>query len=118
MANPFRFIGRAFKNPIVQQIAVGAVAGFAPALAPLVHTSLSAVLAAEAKFPKTGSGKERAAWASEVVAVSAAPIISGIEAATGKELVDEMLFQEGMEAINEGLVKCLNAFRILPKAGG
>ena len=115
MPNPFKFIGRAFKNPLVQQLTVGVAAGFAPALAPIVHTSLSAVLAAEAKFPKSGSGAERAAWASEVVAVSAASVISGIEVATGKELADEALFQQGLESINEGVVRCLNAFGILPK---
>lgn len=115
MGNPFKFLGNAFKNPIVQQVAVGAVAGFAPALAPLIHTSLSAVLAAEAKFPTQGSGADRAAWASEVVAVSAAPMISSIEAATGKELVDQALFQQGLDSINQGVVQCLNAFRMLPK---
>lgn len=115
MGNPFKFLGKAFGNPIVQQIAVGAVAGFAPALAPLVHTSLSAVIAAEAKFPSQGSGAQRAAWASEVVAVSAAPMIASIEAATGKELVDEGLFHQGLESINQGVVQCLNAFRVLPK---
>ena len=115
MPNPFRFVGKVFKNPLVQQIAVGAVAGFAPAFAPLVHTSLSAILAAEAKFPKTGSGGAKAAWASEVVAVSAGPVIAAVEEATGKELMDEALFQQGLESINEGVVKCLNAFGILPK---
>ena len=115
MGKSFGFLGRVFKSPVVQQIAVGVSAGFAPALAPLVHNALSAALAAEAKFPKSGSGAERAAWASEVVAVSAAPIIASIEMATGKQLVDEMLFQQGLDAINEGVVRCLNAFGVLPK---
>lgn len=117
MGKAFGFLGRIFKSPVVQQIAVGVAAGFAPALAPLVHNALSAALAAEAKFPKSGSGAERAAWASEVVAVAAAPLIASIETATGKELVDEALFQQGLESINEGVVKCLNAFGVLPKAG-
>lgn len=115
MPNPFKFVGKVFKNPLVQQIAVGAAAGFAPAFAPLILTSFNTILAAEAKFPKGGSGGAKAAWASEVVAVSAGPVIAAVEEATGKELTDEALFQQGLESINEGVVKCLNAFGILPK---
>jgi hypothetical protein len=88
---------------------------FLPAFAPLINVSLRAIVAAEGKFPAQKSGADKAAWAADVVAVSAPELIAAIETATRKELADEALLHDALADINNGLVKAMNAFRVLPK---
>jgi len=109
-----RFFGKLFG--IAQTLAPVAVGVFFPAFAPLINVTLRAIVAAEGKFPAAKSGADKAAWAADVVAVNAPDIIAAVEAATGKELADEALLQEALADINNGLVKAMNAFRVLPKA--
>jgi hypothetical protein len=109
------FFGKLFG--ISAQIAPLAATLFFPAFAPLVSLSLRAIITAEGKFPAAKSGADKAAWAADVVAVSAPDIIAAIEQATGKELADEALLHDALGDINNGLVKAMNAFRVLPKAG-
>ncbi|MEI6282634.1 MAG: hypothetical protein WCP82_07950 [Alphaproteobacteria bacterium] len=95
---------------------VAPIAGlFFPAFMPLISVSLRAIIAAEGKFPAAKSGADKAAWAADVVSVNAPDMIAAIEAATGKQLVDEALLQDSLKNINDGLVKAMNAFRVLPK---
>lgn len=100
---------------ITQTIAPLAVGVFFPAFAPLINTTLRAIVAAEGEFPAAKSGADKAAWAAKVVAVNAPDVIAAIETATGKQLADEALLQDALADINNGLVKALNAFRVLPK---
>jgi hypothetical protein len=107
-----KFFGRLFG--IAQQIAP--LAGlFFPAFTPLVNVTMRAIVAAEGKFPAAKSGSEKAQWAADVVAVNAPDLIAAIETATGKQLMDEELLRDALSDINNGLVKAMNAFRVLPK---
>lgn len=106
------FFGKLFG---VAQTVAPVASLFFPAFVPLLNVSLRAIVAAEGKFPASKSGPDKAVWASDVVAVSAPEIITAIEAATGKDLADEALLHEALQDINNGLVKAMNAFRVLPK---
>ena len=109
-------LGRFFGKLLGISIQVAPIAGlFFPAFQPFINLGIRAIVAAEGKFPAAKSGADKAAWAADVIAVSAPEIIAAIETTTGKELADEALLQEALSDINNGLVKALNAFRVLPK---
>ena len=86
----------------------------APGMGTLVGTILTSVLTIEAKMG-AGQGNAKAAAAAELLSVSAPAIVQLIELQTGKQLADEDLFAQGVSQMQEGAVKVLNAFRILPK---
>ena len=106
------FLGKFFG---VAQTVAPLVGLFFPAFAPLINVSLRAIVAAEGRFTAAKSGADKAAWAADVVAVNAPDMIAAIETATGKQLADEALLQDALKDINNGLVKAMNAFRVLPK---
>ena len=108
-----KFFGKLFGA--AQAVAPLAANVFFPAFAPLINVTLRAIVTAEGKFPAAKSGAEKAAWVADVVAVNAADVIAAIEHATGKQLADEALLQDALANINDGLVKALNAFAVLPK---
>ena len=108
-----KFFGKLFG--VTQVIAPLAVGAFFPAFAPLINVTLRAIVSAEGEFPAAKSGTDKAAWTAKVVAVNAPDVIAAIEKATGKELTDEALLQEALSDISNGLVKAMNAFRVLPK---
>lgn len=83
-----------------------------PALAPAIGVITNAILTAE----KTKvSGAEKAIMAQGIVADASPAIIAWLEQASGKEMIDEKLFSEGMKDLQEATVKLLNAFGQLPK---
>jgi hypothetical protein len=53
--------------------------------------------------PKTG--KDKLATAQALVTAA----LAGVEGLSGKEIVDNALFEEGQKQAIEGIVKCLNA---------
>jgi hypothetical protein len=112
-----RFFSRLFNNPIVKAVAVTALSTFAPGILPLVTSALDGLLAAEAKFG-AGGGSDKLNWVLDFISVLSPRIVRDIEAATGKELVDDALFEESIRDLVNALVKMLNAFRILPKKEG
>lgn len=109
-----RIFAAIFKSPVMQILAPAALTMLAPQLSPLVDLSLRAVLAAEGTIGP-GNGVEKARYATQQTSIFAPVLIRQIEVATGRELVDEDLFQAAMQDLNEGVVKLMNAFRILPK---
>lgn len=111
--NIFRLLGRAFKSPAVQIIGTSVLTAFAPGFLPLIQISMRAIAAAEVRYPGEKTGADKAAFTSSIVAVLAPEIISEIERSTGKQLVDDDKFAEGMKLINDGLVACMNSFGIL-----
>lgn len=109
-----KFFGKLFG--VAQVVAPIAAGAFFPAFAPLINSTLRAIIMAEGMFPAAKSGPDKALWVSNVVAVNAPDVIEAIEKATGKELSDQVLLQEALADINNGLVKAMNAFKVLPKA--
>lgn len=87
-----------------------------PGLGVLVGTVLNAILKTEAQMGSgNGAAKSEAVW--NLVDTAAPAIVGMIELQTGKTLVDQVLFQEGLAAMQEGQVKILNAFGLLlPKS--
>lgn len=84
-----------------------------PGLGTLIAAIVQAVLRAEAQFG-AGRGAEKMEAALGMVEVAAPASVAAIERATGRELADEEQFAEGIRLITEGVVKLLNAFRVLP----
>jgi len=92
-----------------------AVNAFAPGLGPLVSAVINAVFLAEEKLGAK-KGAEKFAAVLDYLTVAAPGLVRSIEQSTGKEMVDQELFDAGLTGIAEGIVKLLNAFRLLPKA--
>lgn len=88
---------------------------FAPGMGTLLSTVISNVLTAEAKHGP-GQGASKASTALELTNAAIPAIVQLIERQTGKELADEALFAEGVQELQEAVVKIGNAFRVLPKA--
>ena len=86
-----------------------------PGIGAIAGTVINAILNAEAKIG-AGNGAGKAQAVTESLNIAAPLMVSLIEKQTGKELADEELFSAGLAELQEGLVKILNAFRILPKA--
>jgi hypothetical protein len=86
----------------------------APGIGGIVSTVLNAILQAEAKVG-AGNGAAKAQIVTDTLNVAAPLMVQILEAQTGKEIADEALFAAGLAEMQEGLVKVLNAFRILPK---
>lgn len=87
-----------------------------PGLGVLVTTVLNAVLKAEGQLG-AGNGAQKAAAAWDMVDTAAPALVQMIELQTGKKLADQELFQEGLQMLQEGQVKVLNAFGLLlPKS--
>ena len=97
------------------QLAPIAVGMFAPGLAPVVATIINAVFLAEEKLGGK-KGVEKFSAVLDYLTVASPGLIRSIEQSTGKELADQDLFDAGLAEIAEGIVKMLNAFRLLPKA--
>jgi hypothetical protein len=95
-------------------LAIIAVNSFAPGLGPVITAIISAATLAEDKLGG-GKGTDKFALVLDYLRVAAPGLIKSIEQATGKELVDEQLFEDGLKDTAEGVVKLLNAFRLLPK---
>lgn len=87
---------------------------FVPGIGPLVSTVVNCIIMAEERIGG-GNGPEKAKAVADYLTVAAPMIIDSIEKSTGKELVDNDLFEAGTKDITEGIVKMLNAFRLLPK---
>ncbi len=110
-----------FLNIVKKILSIGAVAvpvilnGISPGLGALVGTVLNSVLQAEANVGN-GKGEEKRHTALSSFQVAAPAVVALIESQTGKQLEDEVLFAEGIEMMQEGIVKILNAFRVLPKS--
>jgi hypothetical protein len=83
-----------------------------PGLGMIVTTVLNAVLKAEAQIG-SGNGAQKAEAAWNLLDVAAPAMVQLIEMQTGKQLADEVLFQEGLHLLQEGQVKVLNAFGLL-----
>lgn len=88
---------------------------FLPGLGVVISTIANAIIVAEKKLGDK-KGIEKMEVVMDCLVVASPSMVAGIERATGKELADEQLFEEGLKAIAEGIVKLLNAFRLLPKA--
>lgn len=87
----------------------------APGIGTIAGTIINAILQAEAKIG-AGNGATKASAVTESLNIAAPLMVKMIEQQTGKELADEEMFGEGLAQMQEGLVKMLNAFRILPKS--
>lgn len=98
--------GAAYAAPIVDM--------FLPGLGVVISTVANAIIVAEKKLGEK-KGAEKMEVVMDCLAVASPAMVAGIEKATGKELADEQLFEEGLKSIAEGTVKLLNAFRLLPK---
>lgn len=85
-----------------------------PGVGTLVGSILASVLQAEAQIGP-GNGDKKKDVALHTVQIAAPAIIQLIEKQSGKDLSDEEEFGQGLTLIQEGVVKILNSFRILPK---
>ena len=102
------FTGAAYAAPIIDM--------FLPGLGVVIRTVTNAIIVAEKNLGEK-KGVEKMAVVMDCLSVAAPSMVSGIEKATGKELADEQLFEDGLKCVAEGIVKLLNAFRLLPKGG-
>ena len=80
----------------------------------LVSTILSAVLNAEAAIG-SGKGEQKSVVALNAVQAAIPALVALMEKTTGHNLRDEDLFAEGIGEMQEGVVKVLNSFAVLPK---
>jgi hypothetical protein len=83
-----------------------------PGLGMLTTTILNAVLKAEGQLG-SGTGVQKAETAWNLIDTAAPALVAMIEMQTGKQLVDQVLFQEGLQLLQEGQVKVLNSFGLL-----
>jgi hypothetical protein len=90
-----------------------AVSAFFPTFSPLLTVIYRSILQAEKQFPAEKSGAQKAAWAVDAVAASAPEIIAAVQKATGNPLANEALLKEAMSDLNNGMVKAMNAFKVL-----
>jgi hypothetical protein len=86
-----------------------------PAIGALVQTVLQAIVLAEAKLG-SGNGTAKKEEVLGAVQIAVPLILKVMENATGKDLVDDQLFSQGIDKLNDALVDILNSFRVLPKA--
>lgn len=84
-----------------------------PVFGALLTTVINSVLKTEAKMG-AGNGAAKLDAALDLTDTAVPAIVALIETSTGKELVDNELFANGMTDVHNGVVKILNAFRVLP----
>lgn len=83
-----------------------------PALAPAIGVITNAILTAE----KTKmSGAEKAVFAQGIVADASPAILAFIEQASGANIIDEKLFGQGMQKLQDAMVDIMNSTGQLPK---
>lgn len=109
-----------FLNILKTALKIGAQAApdvigiWSPPIGRLVGAALSSVVQSEAIHgPGNGDKKRETALLGMQVALPV--ILTLIEEQTGRKLADEALMGEGVEQVQEGVVKMLNAFQVLPK---
>ncbi len=85
-----------------------------PGWGALVSTILSAVLNAEAAVGN-GKGEQKTVVALNAIQAAMPALVVLMEKTTGHNLADEELFAQGIHEMQEGVVKVLNSFRVLPK---
>lgn len=110
------FIGLAKVLGVVGPVALPIIAStFFPALVPIVTTIMNGVFSAEA-IHGPGNGSTKFQTVMQHLQTATPLILDALERATGKQLVDEGLFQAGMQKIADGVVDLLNSFGALPKS--
>jgi len=111
----FSGFAKVFKSPAMQIAGPILAQGFVPALGPILQYISGLIADAEDKFGSE-TGPQKFEDVTTNIANGTALIVTLIEKATGKELVDEELLHKGLRGLVGPVVDILNAFGIFPKA--